>query len=113
MDSRATEHITPYASDLSDYTTVSKHRSPSLAKKKIRCQVLGQGTVNSTTLVDGKLVQIRLENVLHVPEIGARFISTRKLDQKGYEVIYGRGMAIVKKISTGHLWQGPSRSRLR
>ena len=103
IDSGATEHITPYASDLSDYTTVVKHQSLSLADQMSKCQVRGQGTVNATTLVDGKLIHIRLEGVLHVPEIGKRFISTRKLDQKGYEVIHSHGMAIIKKIPTGQI----------
>ena len=103
IDSGATEHITPYASDLSDYTTVVKHRSLSLADQKSKCQVRGQGVVNATALVDGKPVHIRLEGVLHVPEIGKRFISTRKLDQKGYEIAHSHGMAIIKKLSTGQI----------
>ena len=82
IDSGATEHIMPYATDLTTYLPLGSTQSVTLANQQTRCPILGKGLVTATTIVDGKKVEIRLQNVLHVPGIGKRFISTQHLDQK-------------------------------
>src|SRR5215472_8252357 len=103
INSGAMEHITPYATDFTNYTTIVSHRLLSLADGNTRLQVKGQGTVKATTMVDGRRVEVQLPNVLHIPGIGKRFLSMRRLDQKGFEITHSHATATIKNIATGQI----------
>ena len=85
MDSGATHHITPHRSDFSDYTPC--RGAVRLGDKSTISQV-GVGSVVFTT---SQGIPITLSNVLHLPEVKTRFISTRALAQKGVEVLFDSG----------------------
>jgi hypothetical protein len=82
MDSGATHHITPHWSDLKDYTPCKG--SVCLEDKSTIDQV-GVGSVVFTTSLG---TPITLSNVLHIPQVKTRFMSTRALAQKGAEVSF-------------------------
>ena len=85
----------------STYLLLGSTQSVTLANQQTRCRILGKGTVIATTIVNGKKVEIRLQNVLHIPGIRKRFISTRHLDQKGFSIEHRDAKAVIKKIATG------------
>jgi hypothetical protein len=82
MDSGATHHITPHRSDFKDYTLCKG--SVCLGDKSTIDQV-GVGSVVFTTNLG---TPITLSNVLHIPQVKTRFMSTRALAQKGAEVSF-------------------------
>jgi hypothetical protein len=82
MDSGATHHITPHQSDFKDYTPCKG--SVRLGDKSTIDQV-GVGSVIFTTSLG---TPITLSNVLHIPQVKTRFMSTRALAQKGAEVSF-------------------------
>jgi hypothetical protein len=82
MDSGATHHISPHWSDFKDYTPCKG--SVCLGDKSTIDQV-GVGSVVFTTSLG---THITLSNVLHIPRVKTRFMSTRALAQKGAEVSF-------------------------
>jgi transposase InsO family protein len=82
MDSGATHHITPHLSDFKDYTLCKG--SVRLGDKSTIDQV-GVGSVVFTTSLG---TPITLSNVLHIPQVKTRFMSTHTLAQKGAEVSF-------------------------
>jgi hypothetical protein len=82
MDSGATHHISPHRSDFKDYTPCKG--SVCLGDKSTIDQV-GVGSVVFTTSLG---TPITLSNVLHIPQVKTRFMSTRTLAQKGAEVSF-------------------------
>jgi hypothetical protein len=82
MDSGATHHITPHRSDFKDYTPCKG--SVRLGDKSTIDQV-GVSSVIFTTSLG---TPITLSNVLHIPQVKTRFMSTRTLAQKGAEVSF-------------------------
>src|SRR6202158_6036634 len=101
MDSGATHHITPHRSDFSDYTPC--RGAVRLGDKSTISQV-GVGSVVFTT---SQGLPITLSNVLHLPEVKTRFLSTRALAQKGAQVSFDSGSFKIsvkqKCIATGYL----------
>ena len=101
MDSGATHHITPCRSDFKDY---------SLTKGTIRLgdkSTVDQVGVGSVVFKSPQGYEITLSNVLHVPAVKTRFISTRALAQKGASVTFdNRAFKIVHKercVAVGYL----------
>jgi hypothetical protein len=85
MDSGATHHISPHRSDFKDYTPCKG--SVRLGDKSTIDQV-GVGSVVFKTSLG---TPITLSNVLHIPQVKTRFLSTRALAQKGAEVTFTHG----------------------
>jgi hypothetical protein len=82
MDSGATHHITPHRSDFKDYT---------LCKGSVRLgdkSTIDQVGVSSVVFTTSLGTPITLSNVLHIPQVKTRFMSTRALAQKGAEVSF-------------------------
>ena len=101
MDSGAPHHITPHRSDFIDYTPC--RGTVHLGDMSTISQV-GVGSVKFTT---SQGIPITLSNVLHLPEVKSRFMSTRALAQKGAEILFGSGSFKIsvnqKCIATGYL----------
>jgi len=101
MDSGATHHITPHRSDFKDYTPTKG--SVRLGDKSTIDQI-GVGSVTFTTSLG---LPITLSNVLHLPQVKTRFMSTRALAQKGAEVSFDSGSFKItvksKCVATGYL----------
>ena len=101
MDSGATHHMSPFRSDFVDY---------SLCKGTVRLgdkSTVDQVGMGSIVFKTSQGTQITLTNVLHIPLIKTRFISTRALVQKGATVIFDQGSfkVVVNRrcIGTGYL----------
>jgi hypothetical protein len=82
MDSGATHHITPHRSDFKTYTPCNG--TVRLGDKSTIDQV-GVGSVVFKTSLG---TPITLSNVLHLPEVKMRFMSTHALAQKGADVMF-------------------------
>jgi len=101
MDSGATHHITPCRSDFKDYSLTNG--TIRLGDKSTVDQI-GVGTV---VFKSPQGYEITLSNVLHVPAVKTRFLSTRALAQKGASVTFdNRAFKIVHKercVAIGYL----------
>ena len=85
MDSGATHHITPYKTDFADY-------SPCLGTVCLGDQsTVNQVGVGSIIFKTSQGTQIMLSNMLHIPDVKSRFLSTRALAQKGATVLFTQG----------------------
>jgi hypothetical protein len=101
MDSGATHHISPCRTDFKDYSLVNG--TIRLGDKSTVNQI-GTGTV---VFKSSQGFEITLSNVLHVPAVKTRFMSTRALAQKGASITFDdRAFKIVHKgrcIANGYL----------
>ena len=101
MDSGATHHMSPTRSDFADYTPC--HGTVRLGDKSTVDQV----GVGSVAFKSSQGTQITLTNVLHIPDLQTRFLSTRALVQKGATVTFDRGSFTIamneRCIGTGYL----------
>jgi hypothetical protein len=101
MDSGATHHITPCRSDFKDYSLVNG--TIRLGDKSTVNQI-GVGTV---VFKSPQGYEITLSNVLHVPAVKTRFMSTHVLTQKGASVTFdNRAFKFIHKdrcIAAGYL----------
>src|ERR1700675_1200643 len=101
MDSGATHHITPHKSDFRDYTPCQG--SVRLGDKSTISQI----GVGSVTFKTSQGSPITLSNVLHIPGVKTRFMSTRALAAKGAEVAFTQGSFKISVnqscVATGYL----------
>jgi hypothetical protein len=101
MDSGATHHMSPHKSDFADYTPCQG--TVRLGDKSAVDQV-GVGSVVFKT---SQGTQITLTNVLHIPDVKTRFLSTRALVQRGATVVFDQGsfkIAVNQRcIASGYL----------
>ena len=83
VDSGATHHISPHRSDFISWT-------PTKGKVSLRGHAeidqIGTGTVEICPLGGDKIVP--LQNVMHVPDAGARYFSVSSLMQKGGQITF-------------------------
>ncbi len=85
MDSGATHHMTPHKPDFADYAPC--HGTVRLGDKSSIDQV----GVGSVVIKSNQGAQLTLTNVLHIPHLKTRFLSTRALVQKGATVLFDQG----------------------
>ena len=90
MDSGATEHLTPWRSDLSDYVAFPESHQTHvvLGDSKTRLRILGKGKAikwvqHPTT---HEFTKVTLTDVQHVQGITCRFLSLSTFDDKGFEL---------------------------
>jgi hypothetical protein len=55
------------------------------------------GTVRGWTYINDQSQEIILSNVLHAPDLCGRFLSTRRLDEKGYSTLFQNSEATICK----------------
>ena len=85
MDSGCNRHVTSHLEDYVSYQRFSKPGSVEIANKE-ELLILGMGIVIIKHIcTDGKHINIRLDNVLYVPNASGRFYSTGVATQKGCE----------------------------
>ena len=68
-----------------------------LADKKKGLPYIGIGTVVTRTWVNGMEKRIELQNVLHAPDIGSRFILIFKLGEKGISVTFEGSKLVLSR----------------
>ena len=85
MDSGCNRHVTSHLEDYVSYQRFSRPGSAEIANKT-ELPILGMGIVIIKHIcTDGKQINIRLDNVLYVPNASGRFYSTGAATQKGCE----------------------------
>src|SRR5882672_10037920 len=89
IDSGATHHISPHASDFKDYTKIK-----GAVRLGDKSEVAQEG-IGSVTIKSSEGYTITLSNVLHVPSINTRFIAVSTLEIKGGEVLFAKGRAKI------------------
>jgi len=101
MDSDATHHITPCRDEFKDYSLVNG--TICLGDKS----TVNQIGVSTVVFKSPQGYEITLSNVLHIPAVKMRFMSTCALTQKGASVTFDeRAFKIVHKgrcIAIGYL----------
>ena len=58
---------------------------------------VGEGDITTDVEFEGKTTRIQLTQVMHIPSVGGKILSLKKLDQKGFEIrIVGGHIHIMK-----------------
>src|SRR5712672_3094201 len=89
IDSGATHHITPHASDFKNYNKIKG--AVCLGDKS----KVAQEGIGSVTIKSSEGYTITLSNVLHVPSVNTHFIAVSALETKGGEVSFANGRAKI------------------
>ena len=101
MDSGVTHHMSPYKTDFADYALCQG--TVRLGDKSTVDQV-GMGSI-VFNMSQG--AQITLTNVLHIPQLKTRFLSTRALVQRGATVLFAQDSFEIavnqRRIGSGYL----------
>ena len=97
LDSGCSDHITHDISDFHEYRRLPTSRTICLADGNTHISYIGIGTVTATTQVKGVEKHIVLRDVIHSPELGGRFISIRKIGEKGISTTFIYGKATISK----------------
>ena len=107
LDSGCSDHITHEISDFSEYCRLNTPQYVRLADRNTRVAFVGVGTVSAMTQIQGVMKYITLENVIHSPDLGGRFISIRKVGEKGISTTFLGNTATLHKegidYAEGHL----------
>ena len=88
LDSGCSDHITHDISDFHEYQRLPTTRTICLADGNTHISYVGIGTVNATTRVKGIERHIILRDVIHSPDLRGRFISIRKIGEKGISTTF-------------------------
>ena len=93
----ATNHMTPFGLDLTDYVRYSEECNVTLGDGATRLSILGKGTITRwVETAPHSYRQIVLSDVLHVKGIPRRFLSQSKLDKKGFSFTIVKGIITIK-----------------
>ncbi len=100
LDSGATHHMTPFKSDFTTYTQCNG--TVKLGDVSSTSQI-GVGTVIFKSCQG---IKISLSNVLHVPNIATRYLSTQELMEKGAQISMDKGAVRIlvngKCVASGY-----------
>ena len=111
MDSGATDHMTPFGSDFSEYATLTNSNNRViLGDGTTKLEILGKGTIHRwAETAPGKHCELILTNVLHVKGLKRRFLSTSRFTNTGFIVAFsGNHVAITKgKFRISGVQSGP------
>lgn len=98
VDSGCSNHMTYNKSLFSSYAT-GHYSSVELGNSKTTI-VAGKGTIDINIFVDGKQVKCRLNNVLHVPELGYQLLSVPTFDKSGLNTSFHSRRCWIQRDNT-------------
>lgn len=102
IDSGCSSHMTFDKSRFSSYSSVSDRQYVELGNGS-KVQIVGKGTIEIKIKVSNKDRLCRIENVLHVPELGYSLLSVSSLDRKGLDITFSDQKCRIKtQTSTIH-----------
>ena len=111
MDSGATDHMTPFGSDFTEYATLSNSNNRViLGDGSTKLEILGKGSIHRwVNIAPGEHRELHLTNVLHVRGLKRRFLSTSRFTNSGFTVAFtGNTVAITKgKFRISGVQSGP------
>ncbi len=98
VDSGCSNHMTYNKSLFSSYSP-AHHSSVELGNNKTTT-VSGKGTIDINIFVNGKQVKCKLDNVLHVPELGYQLLSVPTFDKSGLNTSFHSRRCWIQKDNT-------------
>ena len=105
IDSACSMHMTFDKNLFSSYTPGG--HSPVCLGNRTTASVAGSGNVTLNIVLNGRHRKCKLENVLHVPQLGYQLISVPTLDKSGKNILFESGKAFVRSnnvlLATGTL----------
>ena len=110
LDSGATDHYTPERSDFSEYEHF-KHSRPIEVGNGKTIDAIGIGTVEMQIRVNNDMQEADIQNVLHVPSMNKRLLSTAQLAKGGINTEYKANTAMLKNAQEEILAYGYQRGR--
>ena len=85
-DSGCSKHLTPYRDALKNFIKIPPKLFCAANKQKMSAVGMGEMTVDVPNGAD--VSKLQLTEVLYSPEVGYTLVSVRKLDDKGFELIF-------------------------
>lgn len=113
LDSGASEHCWVQKSDFVDYTEVrGQAGSSAISGEAGRFAILGTGTVQFVTRINGEERVVQLRGVKHTPSFGHNLISLPTLDSRGMRGEWGQGMMTVRGPNGETVIRGFGRNKM-
>jgi len=97
LDSGASEHMTKDENNLRNVKLLSKPIKICIAKAGTTLIANKVGTIFCTTMVNGKEIQVTINDVLYVPGLEFNLLSVSKLEANGLTVIFAHGKGRILK----------------
>jgi len=88
LDSGASEHLTKNENHLRNVKLLSKSIKISIAKAGITLTASKVGTISCMTIVNGKEIQVTINDVLYVPGLEFNLLSVPKLEANGLTIVF-------------------------
>jgi transposase InsO family protein len=107
MDTGCTDHMSHHIGDFNTYKTLASPIYITLGDSSTKIPAIGVGSIKGYIMAGGHRQEIDMDSVLHAPSLGCRFLSIRKLDQKGLKVAFYNSKAHIlngqKTLGVGSL----------
>ena len=99
MDSGATDHMTPYGSNFSEYVTlINSNNRVILGDSSTKLKILSKGTIHRwAETAPRKHCELILTNILHVKRLKHRFLSTSRFTNMGFTVAFSSNHIEITK----------------
>ncbi|KAJ3788529.1 hypothetical protein GGU10DRAFT_346098 [Lentinula aff. detonsa] len=108
--SAASDH---FFRDRSNFITYEPyHASAQSSEQNTNLEIVGRGRAQKTLYEGGKKLTLTFENALHAPDITSDLISVGRLDQLGYQILFGNGQARFFSPKGVHFLTGYGSGRL-
>jgi len=97
MDSGASDTMFVSKEDFAEYHTTEVRTGDSAKSVDGNFEIVGEGKVTKSYLVEGKQKKVTFTRALHMPTLGANLISVSSFDKAGLTTTFGGGRGIIRK----------------
>ena len=101
LDSGASDHMVNRKEIFKNLEMLDEPVCIATAKKGVNLVAKQRGEINVYSFVDGKKIEIRMENVLFVPELTLNLMSLRRLENSDKKVVFHKGKVTVEDADQG------------
>jgi len=97
IDSGASDTMFVSRDDFHIYKKVPPRSGDSAKAVDGAFEIIGEGTVTKSYLVDGKTKKLTYTRAIHTPTLNANLVSVSAFDKAGLTVTFGDGRAVIRK----------------
>jgi len=103
FDSGTTRHISPCRNDFENLTPITPQTLRAANKGSFSAVGVGEMVIDIPNGVD--ISQLRLTEVLYLPEVGYTLVSIGWLDDEGFSTMFGGGKCVIPPVYATFMYQ--------